>query len=78
MLWLFSAARKLRQLGVLGINRRNAVCILDHNPRHNFPVVDSKLRMHTLCRQIGVATPRLYGAISCLKSWPAFQHQTLL
>src|SRR5262249_4148212 len=39
MPWLFGAAR-LRQLGVLGMNRRNAACILDHNPRAYFPVVD--------------------------------------
>ncbi len=29
MLWLFRAARRLRELGILGMNRRNAACILD-------------------------------------------------
>ena len=33
MFWLFKAARRLRELGILGMNRRNAACILDHNPR---------------------------------------------
>ena len=33
MRWLFTAARRLRELGILGMNRRNAACILDHNPR---------------------------------------------
>ncbi len=62
MHWLF-AARRLRQLGILGMNRRNAACILDHNPRHLFPLVDDKLRMRDLCRRIGVATPEIYAAV---------------
>jgi alpha-L-glutamate ligase-like protein len=63
MRWLFAVGR-LRQLGVLGMNRRNAACILDHNPRAKFPLVDDKLCMHDLCRKIGVATPRLYLDVS--------------
>jgi alpha-L-glutamate ligase-like protein len=60
MRWLFSAKR-LRSLGVLGMNRRNAACILDHNPRSAYPVVDDKLRMARLCGEIGVATPATYA-----------------
>src|SRR5205814_10080772 len=63
MWWLFTAARRLRELGVLGMNRRNAACILDHNPRAKFPLVDDKLRMHALCRSIGVPTPEVYAAV---------------
>jgi alpha-L-glutamate ligase-like protein len=64
MRWILGAARRLRQLGVLGINRRNAACILDHNPRSAFPLVDDKLRMHALCRRIGVPTPEVYAEIA--------------
>jgi alpha-L-glutamate ligase-like protein len=64
MFWLFTAARKLRELGVLGMNRRNAACILDHNPRGKYPIVDDKLRMHELCRRIGVPTPAVYAEVS--------------
>jgi alpha-L-glutamate ligase-like protein len=64
MFWLFKAARQLRELGILGMNRRNAACILDHNPRALFPVVDDKLRMAELCRRIGVPTPELYAEVS--------------
>ncbi len=60
MYWLF-AARHLRRLGILGMNRRNAACILDHNPRSAYPLVDDKLRMARLCGQIGVATPAVYA-----------------
>src|SRR5947199_5959452 len=62
--WLFGA-RRLRRLGVLGMNRRNAACILDHNPRVLFPTVDDKLRMRDLCLRIGVPTPAVYAAVSC-------------
>src|SRR5437588_2300929 len=64
MLWLIQAARRLKQLGILGMNRRNAACILDHNPRALYPLVDDKLRMHNLCRRIGVPTPAVYGVVS--------------
>jgi alpha-L-glutamate ligase-like protein len=63
MLWLFHAARRLKALGILGMNRRNAACINDYNPRALFPVVDDKLRMHHLCRGIGVPTPDVYAVI---------------
>jgi alpha-L-glutamate ligase-like protein len=64
MFWLFRAARRLRELGILGINGRNAACILDHNPRALFPVVDDKLRMRDLCERIGVPTPKIYAVAS--------------
>jgi alpha-L-glutamate ligase-like protein len=62
MHWLFGA-RRLRELGVLGMNGRNAACILDHNPRALFPVVDDKLRMRELCGRIGVPTPDVYAVL---------------
>ena len=64
MRWLFTAARRLRELGILGMNRRNAACILDHNPRAKYPIVDDKLRMHRLCRSIRVPTPDIYAEVS--------------
>jgi alpha-L-glutamate ligase-like protein len=65
MLWLFAAARKLHKQGILGMNRRNARCILDHNPRALYPLVDDKLRMRDLCVRIGVPTPEVYAAVRC-------------
>src|SRR5436309_10083303 len=64
MHWLFTAARRLRELGILGMNRRNAACILDHNPRAKFPIVDDKMKMHRLCRDIGVPTPEVYAEVT--------------
>jgi alpha-L-glutamate ligase-like protein len=56
--------RRLRQLGILGMNRRNAACILDLNPRHAFPAVDSKRTMRDLCHRIGVPTPAIHSVIA--------------
>ncbi len=64
MYWLFIAARRLRDLGILGMNCRNAAYILDHNPRALFPLVDDKLRMRDLCLRIGVPTPEVYATIA--------------
>ena len=64
MFWPFTAARRLRELGILGMNRRNAACILDYNPRARFPLVDDKLRLDALCRKIGVPTPEVYTVIA--------------
>jgi alpha-L-glutamate ligase-like protein len=63
MFWLLTAARRLKRLGILGMNYRNAACILDHNPRSLYPQVDDKLRMHALCRRIGVPTPAIYAEV---------------
>jgi alpha-L-glutamate ligase-like protein len=68
MFWLFTAARRLRELGILGMNRRNAACILDRNPRSLYPLVDDKLRMHALCQRIGVPTPAVYGVVQSYSS----------
>ncbi len=64
MLWLFRAAKRLRALGILGMNRRNACYILDHNPRGKFPLVDDKLKMRDLCVRIGVVTPKIHGVVA--------------
>lgn len=61
--WL-SAARRWRESGLLGINRRNAACILDRNPRSRFPIVDDKRLMAELCDRIGVPTPAIFGTLS--------------
>jgi alpha-L-glutamate ligase-like protein len=64
MYWLLAAARRLKRLGILGMNHRNAACILDHNPRVLYPLVDDKLRMRDLCLRIGVPTPDIYAEIA--------------
>jgi alpha-L-glutamate ligase-like protein len=62
MSW-WSRWKGLTNAGVLGMNARNAGAILDHNPRSRYPFVDSKRKMHELCREIGVPTPDLYAVL---------------
>lgn len=64
MLGWITRWRRLKALGILGMNQRNAECILDLNPRGSFPVVDSKRQMADLCTRIGVPTPTLYAVVS--------------
>lgn len=59
----FTAARRLRQLGVLGMNRRNGACILGHNPRTDVAAVDDKLRFQQLCAAASIPTPAVYAVI---------------
>jgi alpha-L-glutamate ligase-like protein len=64
MLWLLRAPRRLKKLGILSMNCRNARYILDHNPRALFPIVDDKLKMRDLSVRIGVPTPEVFAAVA--------------
>lgn len=56
-------ARRLREQGVLGMNRRNLRFIMAMNPRRLYPRVDDKLAAKAACARVGVATPALVGVI---------------
>lgn len=60
---MFSAARQLRQKGVLGLNERNADFIMRLNPRRFYPRVDDKALTKELALAAGMAVPDLYGII---------------
>jgi alpha-L-glutamate ligase-like protein len=60
--WLFPG-RRLRELGVLGLNQRNADFILRYNPRKNFPLVDDKRRTKELAIASGISVPELYAVV---------------
>jgi alpha-L-glutamate ligase-like protein len=62
MFWLFGSKR-LKQLGILGINRRNSEVILEKNPRSLYPLVDEKWVLHQLCERIGIPTPKMHDVI---------------
>lgn len=63
MLRLISPKR-LRQLGIVGMNKRNFVYIAQNNPRHLYPRVDDKLKTKLLCEQHNIAVPHLFGVCS--------------
>ncbi len=60
---MWTVARRLADLGIMGINRRNAEYTLAHNPRRLYPLVDSKLETKKIAAQAGLPVPELYGVI---------------
>ena len=60
---MLSAARQLRDKGVLGLNERNAEFIMRLNPRRFYPRVDDKALTKELALKAGMAVPDLYGII---------------
>ncbi|MGZ8217181.1 alpha-L-glutamate ligase-like protein [Methylomagnum sp.] len=57
---------RLRELGVMGLNERNADFILPYNQRHHYPLVDDKRRTKDLAMAAGVPVPKLYGAVEII------------
>lgn len=56
--------RRLRERGVLGINRRNAEYVRQWNPRRLYPLVDDKLRTKELAISAGMPVPELYAVVT--------------
>jgi alpha-L-glutamate ligase-like protein len=55
--------RRLRKLGIMGLNERNGDFILPYNPRRNYPLVDNKCQTKALAMAAGIPVPRLYGVV---------------
>lgn len=60
---LLASARKLRSLGIIGMNQRNFGLISRYNPRHLYPLVDDKLKTKLLAQEAGVTVPKLLGTV---------------
>ena len=60
---IFKSLRWLQDMGILGMNRRNATYIMGSNPRSSFPIVDDKLLTKEIAAKFGVPTPPLYQTI---------------
>jgi alpha-L-glutamate ligase-like protein len=65
--------RRLRAVGVLGMNRRNAEYIMRFNPRSSFPLVDDKLKTKQLAEAHQIPTPRLLQVIEHHGDIPALE-----
>ena len=63
MLGLFRTARRLREIGMMGIGQRNADYVLLHNPRKFYPRVDDKLITKQLAIEAGLPVPELYALV---------------
>jgi alpha-L-glutamate ligase-like protein len=60
---IFKVTRWLKDVGILGMNRRNAEYIMRCNPRSSFPLVDDKLLTKRLAEEQQIPTPPLYHTI---------------
>ncbi len=54
---------RLKERGILGMNRRNIRYISRYNPRHLYPLVDNKLKTKILAQKAGITTPNLIGTV---------------
>lgn len=59
----FRTPGELHQLGVVGINMRNARFLLPNNPRRLYDLVDNKLRTKALAEAEGMTVAETYGVI---------------
>jgi alpha-L-glutamate ligase-like protein len=60
---ILKTIHRLREIGVLGMNRRNAEYIMRSNPRSSFPLVDDKLKTKQLAEAHQIPTPPLFHVI---------------
>ncbi|MBK9494564.1 MAG: D-alanine--D-alanine ligase [Alphaproteobacteria bacterium ADurb.BinA280] len=63
MLGLFKTARRLREIGLMGLGQRNADFVLRYNQRRFYPRVDDKLITKTLAQNLGLPVPDLYAVV---------------
>ncbi len=61
---MLATPKQLRELGILGMNRRNVSMIAAKNPRHLYPLVDDKLKTKKIAEAAGIAVPRLLAVVS--------------
>ncbi|MFD2256233.1 alpha-L-glutamate ligase-like protein [Luteolibacter algae] len=59
----FRTPKELRELGVVGINMRNARFLLPNNPRRLYDLVDNKLRTKALAEAEGMTVAETYGVL---------------
>lgn len=64
MISLMNRVRVLRDKGVVGLNARNGLLVMPHNPRRLYPLVDDKAKTKELAIQEGIAVPELYGTVT--------------
>ncbi|MDH4128677.1 MAG: alpha-L-glutamate ligase-like protein [Spirochaetota bacterium] len=60
---MFGLVKRLNQMGILGINSRNADYILKYNKRKLYPLVDDKLLTKQLAIKFGINVPELYYVV---------------
>lgn len=66
MSWLnnWTWPSRLRDKGIIGMNRRNIRYIGRYNSRRLYPLVDDKLKTKLLAQEYGITTPELIGTVT--------------
>lgn len=66
MSWLknWTWPTRLRDKGIIGMNRRNIRYIGRYNSRRLYPLVDDKLKTKLLAQRYGITTPELIGTVT--------------
>ncbi len=64
----YVSPKRLRESGVMGMNRRNFKVISQYNERRLYPLVDDKVQTKQLAQKAGINTPKMIGTIE-------FQHK---
>lgn len=59
----FASPKRLKALGIVGMNKRNFVYIARNNPRKLYPTVDDTFKTKLLCHEHNIAVPKLIGAV---------------
>ncbi len=59
----FQIFQGMDDIGILGMNRRNAEYIMRYNARARFPLVDNKVLTKKLAQKFNVPTPEIYYVI---------------
>lgn len=82
MLRRLTSPTKLKDKGIMGMNKRNHSYIGRYNDRSKYPLVDDKLKTKVIAEQAGATVPKLIGVIShqaevkrihaMVKQWPGF------
>ena len=60
---ILTSPKKLKSLGIIGMNQRNFGLISRYNPRHLYPLVDDKLKTKLLAQRAGIMVPALLGTV---------------
>ena len=78
----FTSPNKLKERGIMGMNKRNHSYIGRYNDRSLYPLVDDKLKTKFIAQQAGATVPDLIGVIDSqgsvkkihdmVKDWPGF------
>ncbi|WP_318516797.1 alpha-L-glutamate ligase-like protein [Photobacterium leiognathi] len=78
----FTSPSKLKERGIMGMNKRNHSYIGRYNDRSRYPLVDDKLKTKFIAQQAGATVPDLIGVIDSqgsvknihdmVKDWPGF------